>query len=228
MTWRKDRTVADNLTPSESALLIVLMAEAREISNNELNERYQIRSTGKSREKLNDAGYVKSWKVGRQYVHVLDDKGWKRVHQELDFDSPKARTLGAALRALHDNLRERVLKGDAYQTFGEMFSRATAVPEVEVKVATAAPDDDDLDGRIRKVYESLVPRPGAWLRHTIVRQQLGDVPSEALDEAFRLLSQAEDVEMMPESNQKILTDEDRRSAVRVGGQDTHLIAIGTR
>jgi hypothetical protein len=34
--------------------------------------------------------------------------------------------------------------------------------------------------------------------------------------------------MMPESNQKTLTDEDRRNAVRVGGQDTHLIAIGTR
>ncbi|BCB86545.1 hypothetical protein [Phytohabitans suffuscus] len=218
--------MADNLTPSESALLIVLMAEAREISNPDLDKLYKIKLTGASRRKLNDAGYVKTEKVGRSFVHVLDDKGWDRVHQELNFDSPRSRVLGAALSALHDNLRERVLNGGAYQRFGEMFSRAA--PSEGVEIVAAAPDDDDLDGRIRKVYESLVPRPGAWLRHTVVRRQLGDVPSEALDEAFRLLSQAEDVEMMPESNQKTLTDEDRRNAVRVGGQDTHLIAIGTR
>ncbi|MFD0740796.1 hypothetical protein ACFQ1L_01565 [Phytohabitans flavus] len=212
----------------ESALLIVLMAEAREISNPELKERYGISLTGASRIKLNNAGYVKSEKVGRPFVHVLDDKGWKRVHQELNFDSPKAKTLGAALRALHDNLRERVLKADAYQTFGEMFSRAASVPDDDLEVAAPIPDDDDLDMRIRKVYDSLAPHPGAWLKHADVRGKLGDVPGEALDEAFRLLSQAEDVEMMPESNQKTLTDEDRRIAVRVGGQDTHLIAIGTR
>jgi hypothetical protein len=218
--------VADNLTPSESALLIVLMSEAREISNPDLEKLYQITLTGESRRKLNDAGYVKSEKVGRSFVHVLDDKGWERVHQELNFDSPRARTLGAALSALHDNLRERVLNGGAYQRFGEMFSRAAAVPDV----GDAAPvsDDDDLEKRIRKVYDSLASHPGAWLKHTNVRRKLGDVPGEALDEAFRLLSQAEDVEMMPESNQKTLTDEDRRNAVRVGGQDTHLIAIGTR
>ena len=216
MTWRKDSRVADNLTPSESALLIVLMAEAREISNPELDERYRITLTGKSREKLNTAGYVKSWKVGRSYVHVLDDKGWDRVHQELNFDSPRARVLGAALSALHDNLRERVLRHGAYRRFGEMFSHAAEAPV------------DDLEARIRAVYDSLAPRPGAWLKHTDVRRKLADVPGEALDEAFRLLSRAEDVEMMPESNQKTLTAEDRRNAVRVGGRDTHLMAIGVR
>ncbi|MGN9906037.1 hypothetical protein ACTMTJ_00630 [Phytohabitans sp. LJ34] len=216
--------MADNLTPSESALLIVLMAEAREVSNPDLEKLYQITLTGESRRKLNDAGYVRSEKKGRSFVHVLDDKGWDRVHQELNFDSPRARTLGAALSALHDNLRERVLKGGAYRRFGEMFSRTAPVTDDDV----AVPDDDDLDVRIRKVYGSLVPHPGAWLKHTYLRQKLADVPGEVLDEAFRLLSRAEDVEMMPESNQKTLTAEDRRNAVRVGGQDTHLIAIGTR
>lgn len=220
--------MADNLTPSESALLIVLMAEAREISNPDLEKLYRITLTGASRKKLNDAGYVKSEKVGRSFVHVLDDKGWERVHQGLNFDSPRARTLGAALSALHDNLRERVLTGGAYRKFSEMFSRAAPVPDDDLKVAAAVPDDDDLDVRIRRVYDSLAAHPGAWVKHTGVRRKLGDVPGEALDEAFRLLSQAEDVEMMPESNQKTLTDEDRRNAVRVGGQDTHLIAIGTR
>ncbi|GAB2829660.1 hypothetical protein GCM10027176_37510 [Actinoallomurus bryophytorum] len=206
--------MADNLTPAESATLMVLMAEAREISNPELNERYRITLTGKSRQKLNNLGYVKTWKVGQAFVHVLDDKGWDRVHQGLNFDSPRARALGAALSALHDNLRERVLEHGAYRRFGEMFAHTAEAPV------------DDLETRIRTAYGSLAPRPGAWLRHTDVRRKLADVPSEALDQAFLALSRAEDVDMMGEANQKILTAEDRRNAVRVGGQDTHLIAIG--
>jgi hypothetical protein len=87
---------------------------------------------------------------------------------------------------------------------------------------------DDLEGRIRKLYAGLAPEPGGWVKHTDLRRKLGDVPGEVLDQAFRLLSQAEDVEMMPESNQKTLTEQDRRTAVRVGGQDTHLIAITSR
>ncbi|WP_238006111.1 hypothetical protein KZZ52_51785 [Dactylosporangium sp. AC04546] len=207
--------MADDLTPSESALLIVLMAEAREISNPELQGRYQITLTGESRRRLNEAGYVRSEKVGRSFVHQLDDKGWDRMHQALNFDSPRAKALGAALSALHDNLRERVLGRGAYHRFSEMFSHTSEV-------------QDDPEARIREAYKSLAPRPGAWVKHTDVRRKLSDVPSDALDEAFSMLSRANDVEMMPESNQKTLSAEDRRYAVRVGGQDTHLMAIGTR
>ncbi|MFB9833013.1 hypothetical protein [Actinoallomurus acaciae] len=192
------------------------MAEARNISGPELKERYRVTVARSNREKLNEYGYIKSWKEGQAYVHELEDKGWDRVHQQLNFDSPKARALGAALSVLHDNLRERVLEHGAYHRFGEMFTHAAAAPV------------DDLETRIRVAYESLAPRPRAWLRHTDVRRKLADVPGDALDQAFRALSQAEDVDMMPESNQKTLTPEDRRNAVRVGGQDTHLIAIGTR
>lgn len=85
-----------------------------------------------------------------------------------------------------------------------------------------------IEQRIRKAYTSLAPHPGAWLRHTDVRQKLTDVPRAQLDETFRRLSRAEDVDMMPESNQKTLTEEDRRNAVWVGGMDTHLISIKTR
>lgn len=215
--------MAENLTPSESAILIVLMAEAREISNPELKERYQVTLDGKSRQKLNAAGYVSSVRVGRSFVHVLDDKGWDRVHRDLDFDSPRARALGAALSALHGNLRDRVLRDGPYRRFGEMFARPAGADDV---VPDAA--GDDLEARLRAAYAELAAHPGAWVRHTDVRRRAGDVPPDALDRVFRELSHAEDVEMMPESNQKTLSAEDRRNAVRVGGQDTHLMAIGAR
>ncbi|WP_430787219.1 hypothetical protein [Actinoplanes sp. G11-F43] len=210
--------MADNLTPQESAILIILMCEAREVSNPELNERHGITLTGQSRTKLNTLGYIRTVKAGRSFVHVLDERGWVRVHEDLNFNGG-GKAIGAALSTLHRILRERVLVKDSYRSFGEMFTLAAGAP--------SAPDDD-LETRVRQVYHSLAPEPGGWVKHTAVRQKLGDVPGEALDEVFRLLGQAEDVEMMPEANQKTLTAEDRRDAVRVGGQDTHLISIGTR
>ncbi len=210
--------MADNLTPSESAMLIILMVEAGPISNPQLKSRSNVSLDGASRRKLNDLGYVKSKKVGRGFVHELDDKGWDRVHQELNFDGPSGRTLNVALGALHKSLLEQVLTKDAYQRFGEMFTGA----------AVARTADQDLTTRIRQLYESLASEPGAWIKHTAVRLKLSDVPDADLDAAFLALSEADDVDMMPESNQKTLTDEDRRSAVRVGGQDTHLLAIGPR
>src|SRR5919202_6083577 len=113
----------DGLTPGESAILLLLMAEAREISNTELEERYKFTLTGKSRKKLNDLRYVATRKVGRAYVHQLDDKGWVRVRDGLAVESPRARALGAALSALHDNLRGRVLPRTGCHKLGELFSR---------------------------------------------------------------------------------------------------------
>ena len=102
----------------------------------------------------------------------------------------------------------------------EARTEATETPK------PAAPAD--AQARIRQAYAALAPRRGAWLKITDVRQAVADLPARTLDVALHALSLAEDVEMMPESNQKTLTDEDRRNAVRVGGRDTHLMAIGIR
>ena len=207
----------DVLTPSESALLIVLMAEAREISNTELQERYNVDLTGASRRKLNGLRYVASRKVGRAFVHQLDDSGWVRVHEELNFDSPRARALGAALFALHGNLRDRVLPR-LDRSFGEMFSRADDV--------TVQDEKGDLEERIREAYASLAREPGGWVNLARLRPLFGDVDRVELDEALRQLNRARDVNIVPESNQKTLTDIEIGAAVRIGGQDKHLLAIG--
>ena len=51
-------------------------------------------------------------------------------------------------------------------------------------------------------------------------------PHEVVDDALRRLSRDAGVNIVPESNQKMLTDADRRAALHLGGQDTHLLAIG--
>ena len=67
---------APNLPKStlrEVAVLVVLMAEARALSNTELKELAGFDLSGDARRALNGLGYVSSAKVGRVYEHTLED-----------------------------------------------------------------------------------------------------------------------------------------------------------
>ena len=214
----------DGLTPSESAILIVLMSEAREISNTELVARFGLDVRKTNRDKLNRLRYVASRKEGRTYVHALDDKGWVRVQHDLHFDSPRARALGAALFALHTNLRDRVLPRTGYRSFTEMFSHAADLPTAADE--PVAEKKDNLEERIRDAYASLADEPGSWVSLARLRPLFGDVDRSDLDQALQRLGRSPDVNIVPESNQKALGTEEINAAVRIGGQDKHLLAIG--
>ncbi|KXK58915.1 hypothetical protein AWW66_27120 [Micromonospora rosaria] len=211
----------DDLTPSESAILVALMAVAREISNTELKERYHIDVRKGYRDKLNRLRYVESRKSGRTYLHQLADRGWARVEQDLPLDARGARALGGALTLLLANLRDRIAPRDDYRSFGELFAltdlRATAPP-------TSGPQV--LRTRLRQAYAALATGPGEWVGLTRLRPFFGDVDVDDLDEALRRLEREPDVNIVPESNQKMLTPQDVAAAVRIGGQDKHLLAIG--
>lgn len=209
---------SDELTPSECAILIALMAEARPILNTELDKRYGIEVRKESREKLNRLHLVRSQLVPRRgYLHELDDKGWVWVQGELDLSSPRARAIGGALTALHVNLRERVLSRSGYRSLGEMFSRTDLTPPSP---------PSNLAIRLRNAYAVLAAEPGAWVALARLRPFFGDVPKADVDEALRELSRATDVHLVPENNQKSLTDADRAAEVHLGGQEKHLLAIG--
>lgn len=83
------------------------------------------------------------------------------------------------------------------------------------------------EDRIRTAYRLLATIPGAWVILSRLRDQVGGY-REYVDAALRQLSRAQDVNIVPESNQKTLTDYDRECAIRIGRQDRHLIAIGIR
>lgn len=202
------------LTPAESALLIVLMSEARPISNNELKERFKLTLTGASRVKLNDKKYVESSREGRgPYFHILGEQGWARCRRELNFDSPAARALGAALTALLAGVH-RYLEHEG-RSLADVF--APAPPPIR---------GIDLPARIRDAYRELAPEPGGWVSLADVRIRIGGVSRADLDEALRQLERAPDVNIVPQSNQKALTAADQGAAVRIGGQDKHFLAIG--
>ncbi|GAB7037382.1 MULTISPECIES: hypothetical protein [Catenuloplanes] len=214
--------MAESLTALESALLILLMSENREIPNPELEKVYGFKLEAKSRQKLNRLGYLET-QDGRPMVHALGDKGWALMEGDLAFPRSTPRVLGAALSAFHAAMRDRVLPKTQFQTFGEALAQSSFVPAQRAEPAPVP--TANLSGRIRDVYKSLASEPGAWVSLARLRPYFADVPRADLDEALKRLAR-EDGVLAPEVNQKSLTATDIESAVRSGGQDNHLLAIG--
>jgi hypothetical protein len=208
--------MADDLTPTDYAFLILLKIEGREISNNELAELHGVRLIGPSLARLNGAGYVLSETKRRPYRHALDPKGakvldlpWKLAEDGAEGKenkrNEKEQQLWAALSALHNHYRHAGDGGPA-----------------------PVHDGRALDERIRSAYADLAAEPGAWVSLSRLRPLFGDVSKAELDKALGHLLDAPDVNLEPEPNQKTLKPEDRRAAVRIGGEDRHLLAIGMR
>jgi hypothetical protein len=209
------------LTPAESAVLLVLMVEAREVSNSELKERYHLTLDGKSRVKLNDRKLVESRKPGRAFVHQLTDQGWAECHGELNLDSPRARALGAALSAVLGGLnryleRSDLRLSDVFAPFDDSAGQTQPVPR----------SASDVEAGIRDAYQKLAKEPKAWVSLTRLRPLLGDVPKAEVDGVLRSMNRMPDVNLIPESNQKVLSPSDREAAVIIGDQDKHFLSIG--
>jgi hypothetical protein len=204
--------MADDLTPTDYAFLILLMIEGRQISNKEMKERHGVTLISPTYQRLNGAGLVDSKTARRPYLHELTKQGRKALGVPLEVgedkkkrSNPEADKLWAALSALHK-----------YHLGGKDQPQA---PQ---------PVHDGLGDRIRTAYADLAAEPGAWVSLTRLRPLFSDVSKADLDKALELLLDAPDVDLEPEPNQKTLRVADRKAAVNIGGEDRHLLAIGMR
>lgn len=114
---------------------------------------------------------------------------------------------------------------------------ATDAPSPSLPVVTAAEQqrrDDEYRAQkvvraktaVRDAVANLQTKPGAWVSLTRVRNELGESHNrDDVDAALREIERDPDVNIVPESNRKTLTDADRFSAVVIGMQDKHLISI---
>jgi len=66
---------------------------------------------------------------------------------------------------------------------------------------------------------------GTWVGFAELREMAGLRPAD-FNAAIRALEQQPDVNIVPESNQKMLRPQDREAAVVIGDQPKHVIAIG--
>jgi hypothetical protein len=226
--------------------LIVLAVETGEISNTELKKRFSLTIEKKSRLKLNELKLVDSWKQGRTYVHVLTDRGWARLAEDLSEGSVPTLpgSAGSIARALLGWLPLYLRHSD--QRLADVFQPYDDAPEDARSGGTgdAASSDtptdfapsgiaqpwapEDLEARVRAAYAELAPRPGSWVGLARLRPLLGDVPRGQVDETLIRMERLPDVNIVPESNQKTLTPGDREAGVIIGGQEKHLLWIGEK
>jgi hypothetical protein len=196
------------LTATDYAFLIILRAEDRELSNTEMDKRYEVRLIGPAFAKLNGNGFVDSDTTHRPYRHVITKKGLKeldgRLTIEVDDDgerrSVKEKVLWAALVARHNQ-------------DGAEPSRSEPI---------------DLAGRIRAVYAQLAGAPGKWVNLTDLRPRLGDVSKTEVDMVLVGLLDSADVRLEPEPFGHRIGAAERAAAVHIGGEDRHKLAIGVR
>ncbi|MEU7914116.1 hypothetical protein [Microbispora bryophytorum] len=239
-----------SLSFSATCALLILMAEDREVSNPELKEKYGVTVTGKERTTLNDRGFVTSRRTGRSFSHVLTDKGWHHASELVrdGISAPGTGFAAAAVKALVGNLQRHIDRSE--NSLAEIFGReeglvpgvnaatmaetptepiaqhSIAQPPIAPPPIERVPASEDIETLIRKAYAQLADKPNAWVSLTRLRPLLGDAPRNEVDSVLRHMIGLPDVRLVPESNQKMLTDEDRGAAVVIGDQAKHLILIG--
>ncbi|WP_433656854.1 hypothetical protein ACQPW1_36220 [Nocardia sp. CA-128927] len=195
----------DRLTLSERCVLLVLMAEARELTNAELHAVAGIKLDGKFRRHLNELALVSSTMVNRAFVHELTDRGAVRCAEELANERPaRSGSAGGTLYAVLGGLRRHL--DDSGQTLADIFR-----PDVASQVEAA--------------YAELTRKTGSPLRLAVLRERLDAVPRKDVDRALALLARREDVHVRAEADQKTLTDVDRDAAVVLGGTPRHVLTI---
>ncbi|MFE3178673.1 hypothetical protein ACFXPA_46525 [Amycolatopsis sp. NPDC059090] len=83
--------------------------------------------------------------------------------------------------------------------------------------------DSRWDAAILAAVERLEHSHGEWIGLVDFRRALGRGRA-AVDEHLRRLSRRGIVCLVPESNRKALTQADHDAAIRIGGQDNHLLS----
>ncbi|RAO45375.1 hypothetical protein [Micromonospora saelicesensis] len=232
-----------HLTPNQINALVVLMVEARRLTNVELKELAGFTLTGKDNTKLVDLGLVDTDRTHRPFAHELTEQGWRVARQLHTAAPPKqggstTRSLFVVLSNLHRSLdRLRVSHGDFFKQTEATAAPATSEPQHQapaptVTATTAAPaaaapvSAAEVEALVRSAYRDLATAPGAWVGLADVRDRLADTDRAALDAALRAMVGREDVRIIPVANTKSLTARDRAAAVRIGNEDNHALAIG--
>jgi len=197
------------VTFAMQCLLVILMAEAREMPNARIADR-GLDLKKEYRDRLVQRGWITAEKGKRGINLDLTEAGWAEAIAQLGADPPKgAGAGGAALYTVLNRLRSFLDRADLAAS--DLF---------------APTPDAEIDVRIRKAYAEIAMTPGEMVSLAALRPRLAGAARPDVDAALVALSSAPDVRIIPESNQKTLSPAQREAAVSIGNQDRHLIAIG--
>ena len=210
----------DDLTVRQRAVLFALLGEARQVANPELEQLIGVRLDGAERRDLNDRKLVESTRAGRAFAHELSDAGWRWCRQELTAaPSERASSLERAHYRVFGVFARHL--DAAGLTLADIARPGPAASVVGANGANAA----DLTACIEAGYRSLAVAVGQFVSLRELRLRLPDRPRPDVDAALAALFTAQRINLIPQSNQRALSDADREAALRIGGEYKHLISI---
>src|SRR5262245_34059258 len=114
-----------SLTPNQILALVVLMAEERELTNNELKELAGFALTGNDNKRLEKLYLIKTDRSHRPFSHTLTKPG-KDLLDKLPTTEPP-RQGGSAIRSLF-TLLQNVDRAAGQTSLADFFARSPTVP----------------------------------------------------------------------------------------------------
>lgn len=168
---------------------------------------------------LKPRDHLAAFELGGSPVHAMSIREENRRSQSVVREPVESnrseQEIRIELEALRDQLR---VTTDAQQR-----------KALEQRISQLVPPGGQATAEnVRAAYHGLAASPGEWVSLTRLRAELAarGIPRAEQDDAIRELARTNDVNLVPENNQKTLTDADRAASIRFGGQDKHLIAVG--
>jgi hypothetical protein len=194
--------------------LIAIASFGGSASNSELNQRYQITLTGRQRISLEERGFVSSSRKNGSAPFDLEltEEGRELCRKALQSGPDSSANRSHRInQGMFEHLAG-LLAANGLDVFDLITAHTEPVPATKEALSTA--------------YFALAPRPGAWVSLSDLRPELEGVDRESLDQLIHDLHVAGDVTLIPEENRRSITPDDRAAAIRIGGEDRHLISIG--
>jgi hypothetical protein len=193
-----------------------------------LYERFRVKVAKAGRDALIPAGLINvELRKGTNY-HELTAKGRERARALLTEPAPEgAKGSVADVRLLYaiGKLLDRVIRDyglDDEKVFHPDANGPAPLPKPRLEPAV------DIEEKVLAVYHNLAKRHGGLVSLVRLRDQLPGIDRETLDKTLKAMDRSRVIQLEPEPNQKALPPEAREAAVKIGGEDKHLITIGHR
>jgi hypothetical protein len=212
---------------NQRTAMLALMVAARDLNNNELTEMTGSSLTGQKTKRLVDDKLIETDTKARPQVHTLTDDGWawcaNALAQGPEGASGSAeKTLYTILAGVHRYLERTGLKPADVFVADPSAPPAAKAPKPKAATKAAKPSAESL---IRSAYRLLCREPRGLVSLTELRPLVTGYTEKQVDAALVKMNLQPGVSIIPQSNQKVLTDADRAAMVRIGNEDRLLLRI---